>query len=324
MALRTPRPDGLAVAPDAAGDANNPAASVLELEGHLFWGRYSAASVLPNASGNLATGPAYACMRPGDLAYVQADAALYRLIDRGTSGGGDAVWENLAPPSGPAWSWNGTDVSQFEPVAAAWVNGRITSVSLAVAALAGSPNGNELVFQGATYAGGGEGGAVLLAIDPLPSRRCRIEVDIWTANVNGVGLAWIADRDGGGDLWAVATTIWGTARTWCVENNVLSGAFQALGATLQTGTTPASTRSHIYSTGARPVGQLVGGSDTGLAGVGSGRACFTRTVEMGAPPSAAWGAAGLTNLRWGLSLYAGAGSTAGPSRITDIRIYDES
>ncbi len=96
MAFRTPRPDGLTIAPNAPGDGNNPAASVLELRGHQFWGRYAVEADLPNASGNAAGSPAYDCMRPGDTAFVQTPpagrGALYTLRDRGTNGGADAEW----------------------------------------------------------------------------------------------------------------------------------------------------------------------------------------------------------------------------------------
>jgi len=92
MAERTPTPDGLAVTPNAAGDANNPAATGQEMQAHRFWGRWSTALFLPNAASNAATVPAYAKMRPGDRAWVQGTQSIYVLEDRGTDGGADAVW----------------------------------------------------------------------------------------------------------------------------------------------------------------------------------------------------------------------------------------
>lgn len=96
MAFRTPRPDGLTVAPNAT----SPPASALELRGHQFWGRYATEAVLPNASGNKAAAPAYDLLRPGDLALAETPSigetnALYRLVDRGTLGGGDAEWRPI-------------------------------------------------------------------------------------------------------------------------------------------------------------------------------------------------------------------------------------
>lgn len=91
MAEISPVPDGLAIAPNGAGDLNNPAATNQELQAHRYWGRWASAAVLPNASGNAATGAAYGAMRPGDEAYVE-DIGLYVLNDRGTSGGADASW----------------------------------------------------------------------------------------------------------------------------------------------------------------------------------------------------------------------------------------
>lgn len=107
MAFRTPRPDGLTTPPNGAGDGNNPPASVLELRGHCFWGRWTLPEDLPNASGNAATGAAYACMRPGDFAYVETPipgasrGAVFMLIDRGTDGGTDARWSLFEPRSTP-------------------------------------------------------------------------------------------------------------------------------------------------------------------------------------------------------------------------------
>lgn len=98
MSFLQPLPNGLALAPDAVGDVNNPAASDQELQQGRWWGRWTVAANLPNGSGNAATGPAYAALRPGDEAFVEAGMNLYRLSDRGTDGGADAVWVVEAPP----------------------------------------------------------------------------------------------------------------------------------------------------------------------------------------------------------------------------------
>lgn len=104
MAIRTPLADGLAVAPNAGASGTNPAASTQELAVHRFWGRWAAATDLPNAAGNLAASPAYDQMRPGDMAYVLGTTTLYTLINRGTASGGDAVWVQIS-----------TDVHRFAP-----------------------------------------------------------------------------------------------------------------------------------------------------------------------------------------------------------------
>lgn len=97
MSFRQPLPNGLTLAPDGAGDANNPPADDQELQQGRWWGRWTVATNLPNGTNNPATGPAYGAMRPGDEAFVESGANLHKLGDRGTSGGGDAVWTAQAP-----------------------------------------------------------------------------------------------------------------------------------------------------------------------------------------------------------------------------------
>lgn len=92
MAEKSPTPDGLAVAPNGAGDINNPPANDQELQAHRSWGRWTTSAFLPNAASNAATGAAYAKMRPGDEAYVESTSSSHILDDRGTSGGANAVW----------------------------------------------------------------------------------------------------------------------------------------------------------------------------------------------------------------------------------------
>lgn len=92
MADRSPLPDGLTVAPNGAGDVNNPAASAQEMQVLRFWSRWTTPLFLPNAASNTATGPAFARMRPGDVAFVESTARNYTLTSRGTDGGGDATW----------------------------------------------------------------------------------------------------------------------------------------------------------------------------------------------------------------------------------------
>lgn len=92
MATRTPTVSGLALAPNAAAAGNNPAASNQEFRVHRFWGRWTLATQLPNASGNAASGAAWAALRPGDVAFAQTPQRLYVLRDRGTSGGANALW----------------------------------------------------------------------------------------------------------------------------------------------------------------------------------------------------------------------------------------
>lgn len=98
MANRTPGSAGLTVAPNGAGDVNNPAADDAEFQAHRFWNRWTTPAFLPNAASNAASSPAYDQMRPGDTAYVESTSSLHRLDDRGTNGGADAVWtdENTA------------------------------------------------------------------------------------------------------------------------------------------------------------------------------------------------------------------------------------
>ena len=82
MAERTPLVAGLTVAPNAPGDATNPAASEAELRAHRFWGRFADATFLPNATANPAGSPAYDLMRPGDVAFAQDTGRLHVLQDR--------------------------------------------------------------------------------------------------------------------------------------------------------------------------------------------------------------------------------------------------
>jgi len=102
MAIRTPIFTGLAVQPDGAGDANNPAASAQEGQAHRFWSRWTVAANLPNAAANAASAATYDAMRPGDVALVEADGNLYRLDDRGTVSGSDAVWTAQAAAAAAA------------------------------------------------------------------------------------------------------------------------------------------------------------------------------------------------------------------------------
>jgi len=104
MSFRSPTPDGLAVAPNAAGNVNNPAAQNVELQVHHYWGRYSLTTQLPNVGTvdglavvgvNPAAVPAYDKLAPGDLAFAQSTNRLYVCIDRGTVSGNNAVWESL-------------------------------------------------------------------------------------------------------------------------------------------------------------------------------------------------------------------------------------
>lgn len=104
MSFRSPTPDGLAIAPNAAGNVNNPAAQNVELQVHHYWGRYSLITQLPNVGTvdgvavigtNPASAPAYDKLAPGDLGFAQSTNRLYVCIDRGTVGGNDAVWESL-------------------------------------------------------------------------------------------------------------------------------------------------------------------------------------------------------------------------------------
>jgi hypothetical protein len=107
MADRTPGTEGLVIAPNAPGDPQNPVASGQELKVHRFWGRYAQAAQLPNHPGNPATSPAFDFMRQGDVGFVQTgatpgDGDMYYLCDRGTSGGGDAIWCLLTTSGGTA------------------------------------------------------------------------------------------------------------------------------------------------------------------------------------------------------------------------------
>lgn len=104
MSFRSPTPDGLLVSPNAPGNVNNPAATPQELQSHHYWGRYSLITQLPNVGTvdgvavigvNPAAVPAYDKMAPGDLGYAQGTNRIYVLVDRGTVGGNDAVWESL-------------------------------------------------------------------------------------------------------------------------------------------------------------------------------------------------------------------------------------
>lgn len=108
MAILSPDTAGLTIAPNAPGDVNNPVALPRELKVHRFWGRYGDVSELPNHPANPASSPAYDQMRPGDMGLVQTleqqaiDGELYYLCDRGTPGGGDAVWCQLTKSGGTA------------------------------------------------------------------------------------------------------------------------------------------------------------------------------------------------------------------------------
>lgn len=65
---------------------------------HAYWGSYSDASSLPNASGNPLVA-LHALLESGDWAYSQADETLFVCTDSGFAGGGDAVWDALATGS---------------------------------------------------------------------------------------------------------------------------------------------------------------------------------------------------------------------------------
>lgn len=107
MADRTPDISGLTVAPNAPGDLQNPPAAEQELKVHHFWGRYDDVDELPNHPSNPAVSPAFDFMRQGDTAFVQTgadpgDGNYYYLCDRGTLGGGDAIWCLLVTSGGDA------------------------------------------------------------------------------------------------------------------------------------------------------------------------------------------------------------------------------
>jgi hypothetical protein len=127
MAHRTPPTSGLAVSPNAAATANDPAADVVELQAHRFWGRYTLATQLPNGSANLAGAPSYTAMRPGDVAWAAGE--LYTLSGRGTLSGGDAAWAVTGSPFAPApdgLHWDTSEeihIGTPESPAALWIGG---------------------------------------------------------------------------------------------------------------------------------------------------------------------------------------------------------
>ncbi len=109
MSFRSPTPDGLTIAPNAAAFGGNPAASNQELQSHHYWGRYALTTQLPNigfldgvavAGANPAAAPAYDKLAPGDFGFVEgagppALSNMYVCVDRGTVSGNDARWLTL-------------------------------------------------------------------------------------------------------------------------------------------------------------------------------------------------------------------------------------
>ena len=226
-----------------------------------------------------------------------------------------------ATGSGPVWEWNGVDVSQFD-TGNVWAEpgGRIGGMSIAVQANAEVPGGQELLIDGTGYAGGGDGWALLMINDPMPSWNLRIEMSVLDHDVNVFGLALFCDDSGSGQYAVLRPLVGAQVLGAFVENEALAvenlGVQQTLLGINQRGLVT------VRIQGEKPASSVPRGLIYGVGWRDPSPASIDLNFNDIGARGAGWNP--LAANRIGFCLYAAGGSTAGPTRINSIRIFDES
>lgn len=226
--------------------------------------------------------------------------------------------QHAAPGSGSlVFEWNGTDTSQFDTSTVYSDGGSLGSPSLAVVADADVPGGNVLRMS---CSGTGEGYAIILATDALPSKNFEIQCEVRTTGTNGQGFCFYgADSSG---LYCYGTTGLGTSRYFRVDAGAAT-AFASSGTTqiIASGDGMCNLRvrgDHPASAGPRGAMEWTGQ----YAGFASCRAYMKNIRDDFPSEPAPSGWHGLEADRWGLVLYAAGGGATGPLDIASLRIYD--
>ncbi|HHH29101.1 MAG TPA: hypothetical protein ENK57_12260 [Polyangiaceae bacterium] len=224
----------------------------------------------------------------------------------GGGGGGTLVFE-----------WNQTDVSQFDLGTVYNAGGSIGAPTLTVVPDSNVIGGNVLRMSAS---GVGEGYAVILANDALPSKHYRLIAEINAVGTNGQGFVMFAEDSAG--LFAYGTTTIGTARYWRIDAGVAS-VFGSTGVTTMVASGRGIVDMEVRAE--KPSGAGVRGSwyqNGQYSAFATPRASMRgiRQDYPGEPAPASWNA--LTANRWGLALYGAGGGATGPLDIASLKIFD--
>lgn len=221
------------------------------------------------------------------------------------SSGGSLVFE-----------WDGATTDQFDTANPYISGGTLNTLQMSVVPDSTVPGGNLLHME---VAGAGEGYAIFLANDPLPTKSFIIEAEVYGVGTNGQGFAFYAEDSSG--LYCYASTGIGASRYWRVDG----GTPTTYGSTAVTQIIASTAgfcrfivRGDKISSGIHRGHTMWDGNYVSFADA----RVFSRRIQdyPSEPAGASWNA--LTANRWGLALYGAGGGAAGPLDFAALRIYE--